>query len=74
MRKLSLVVLIFLLIALMIWVVVDALYWGSAGHASLFPNPMYFGLVTIGIATVAALSFLIFILGKVLSRKKRRSG
>ncbi len=74
MQKLSLVVLLFLIIALGAWVVVDALYWGSTEHFNLFPHPRYFVLATIGLATVGALSLLIFIFGKILSRKTRRSG
>jgi hypothetical protein len=74
MQKLSLVVLIFLIIALGAWVVVDAFYWGSTENFNLFPHPRYFVLAIIGIATVAVLAFLIFICGKILSKKTRRSG
>ena len=74
MQKLLLVVLLFIIIALGVWVVADALYWGSTDRFSPFPHPRYFVLATIGIATVAALAFLIFIFGKILSKKTRRSG
>ncbi len=74
MHKLSLVLLLFLVFALGAWVVVDALYWGSTENFNLFPHPRYFVLATIGIAMVAALSLLIFIFGKIFSRKTRRPG
>ena len=68
------IIFLLLLIALVAWVVADALYWGSSGHPSLFPDTRYFVLVTIGIAVAAALWGLIHVLSKIVSRRTRRSG
>jgi hypothetical protein len=68
------VIFVLLVVALAAWVVADALYWGSPGYPRLFPHPRYFLLVTIGIAVAAALWGLIYVLGKIVSGRTRKSG
>ena len=67
------VIFLLLVFALAAWVVADALYWGSSGHPSLLPHSMYFVLAIIGIAVAFALWGLIYVLGKIASRKTRKS-
>jgi hypothetical protein len=73
-RIMQKMIFLLLVIALAAWVVADALYWGSSGHPSLFPNPRYIALVAIGIAVAGTLWGLIYILGKIVSRRTRKSG
>ena len=68
------VMFLLLVLALAAWVVADALYWGLSDHPGLLPHPRYFFLVTIGSGVAVALWVLIYVLGKIASRKGRKSG